>query len=121
MQDRLTACGLRPVNLVVDVTNYVLLELGQPLHAFDADKLAGAKIIVRRSKKGEKFLALDHKKYDLPEGLLVIADGEKPVALAGVMGGDESAVTTATKRVILEGAFFNPAEARKSSQRTRLR
>jgi len=81
----------------------------------------GAKIVVRRSKAGEKLLALDHRVYDLPVGLLVIADGEKPVALAGVMGGEDSAVTTATKRIILEGAFFNPVEARKSSQKTRLR
>jgi phenylalanyl-tRNA synthetase beta chain len=121
LKAKLEAIGLRPINSVVDITNYVLHDIGQPLHAFDADKLAGAKIIVRRSKAGEKLLALDHKTYDLPEGLLVIADGEKPVALAGVMGGEESAVTTATKRVILEGAFFNPVEARKSSQKTRLR
>jgi len=121
LKTKLESIGLRPINSVVDITNFVLHDIGQPLHAFDADKLAGAKIIVRRSKKGEKLLALDHKTYDLPEGLLVIADGEKPVALAGVMGGEDSAVTTATKRVILEGAFFNPAEARKSSQKTRLR
>jgi len=121
LKSKLEAIGLRPINSVVDVTNYVLHDIGQPLHAFDADKLTGSKIVVRRSKKGEKLLALDHKTYDLPEGLLVIADGEKPVALAGVMGGEDSAVTTATKRIILEGAFFNPAEARKSSQKTRLR
>ncbi len=121
LKAKLEAIGLRPINSVADITNYVLHDLGQPLHAFDADKLAGATIIVRRSKKGEKLLALDHKTYDLPEGLLVIADAEKPVALAGVMGGEESAVTAATKRVLLEGAFFNPAEARKSSQKTRLR
>lgn len=121
LKTKLEAIGLRPINSVVDITNYVLHDIGQPLHAFDADKLTGSKIIVRRSKAGEKLLALDHKTYDLPEGLLVIADGEKPVALAGVMGGEDSAVTTATKRVILEGAFFNPAEARKSSQKTRLR
>src|SRR6185369_14109801 len=78
-------------------------------------------IVVRRSRAGESFLALDHKRYDLPEGLLVIADAQRPVALAGVMGGEETAVTTATKRVLLEGAYFAPAEARKSSQKTRLR
>lgn len=121
LKAKLESIGLRPINSVADITNYVLHDIGQPLHAFDADKLAGSKIIVRRSKAGEKLLALDHRVYDLPEGLLVIADGEKPVALAGVMGGEDSAVTTATKRVILEGAFFNPVEARKSSQRTRLR
>lgn len=121
LKTKLEAIGLRPINSVVDITNYVLHDIGQPLHAFDADKLNGSRIIVRRSKAGEKLLALDHRVYNLPEGLLVIADAEKPLALAGVMGGEDSAVTTATKRVILEGAFFNPAEVRKSSQKTRLR
>ena len=121
LKTKLEAIGLRPINSVADITNYVLHDIGQPLHAFDADKLKGSKIIVRRSKAGEKLLALDHKTYDLPEGLLVIADAERPVALAGVMGGEETAVTTATKRVLLEGAYFAPAEARKSSQKTRLR
>jgi phenylalanyl-tRNA synthetase beta chain len=121
MRRRLEAVGLRPINSVVDVTNFVLHGLGQPLHAFDADKLAGGKIVVRRSRKGETLLALDHKKYDLPEGLLVIADAERPVALAGVMGGEETAVTEATTRVVLESAYFAPAEVRRSSQKTRLR
>ncbi len=121
LKNRLEAIGLRPINSVVDITNFVLHDIGQPLHAFDADKLKGEKIIVRRSRKGESLLALDHKTYDLPEGLLVIADAEKPVALAGVMGGENTAVTTATTRIILEGAYFNPTEARKSSQLTRLR
>ncbi len=121
LKTRLESIGLRPINSVVDITNYVLHDIGQPLHAFDADKLNGSRIVVRRSTAGEKLLALDHRVYDLPEGLLVIADAERPVALAGVMGGEETAVTTTTKRVLLEGAFFNPAEARKSSQKTRLR
>jgi phenylalanyl-tRNA synthetase beta chain len=121
LKTRLEAIGLRPVNNVVDITNFVLHDVGQPLHAFDADKLAGGKIVVRRSKTGESFVALDHKKYDLPEGLLIIADAEKPVALAGVMGGEESSVTGATTRVVLEGAYFAPSEARRSSQKTRLR
>ncbi|MDP3543245.1 MAG: phenylalanine--tRNA ligase subunit beta [Elusimicrobiota bacterium] len=121
LKAKIVSIGLRPINSVVEITNYVLHDIGQPLHAFDADKLNGSRIIVRRSKTGEKLLALDHRVYDLPAGLLVIADAEKPVALAGVMGGEDSAVTTATKRIILEGAFFNPAEARKSSQKTRLR
>lgn len=121
LKTRLEAIGLRPVNNVVDITNFVLHDLGQPLHAFDADKLSGGKIVVRRSRKGEKLPALDHKTYDLPEGLLVIADAEKPVALAGVMGGEESAVTEKTHRVVLEAAYFAPAEARRSSQTTRLR
>ncbi len=121
LKDRLESIGLRPINGVVDATNFVLHDLGQPLHAFDADRLAGGRLIVRRAKAGETFLALDHKSYALPEGLLVIADAEKPVALAGVMGGEESAVTEKTTRVLLEGAYFHPPEVRKSSQKTRLR
>ena len=121
LKTRLEAVGLRPVNNVVDITNFILHDVGQPLHAFDADKLAGGEIIVRRSKTNEKFLALDHKEYALPEGLLVIADNDKPVALAGVMGGEPSSVTAATTRVVLEGAYFAPSEVRRSSQKTRLR
>jgi phenylalanyl-tRNA synthetase beta chain len=121
LKARLESIGLRPINNVADVTNFVLHDVGQPLHAFDADKLEGGKIVVRRSRPGESLLALDHKKYDLPEGLLVIADSSKPVALAGVMGGEESSVTSATTRVVLEGAYFTPSEVRKSSQKTRLR
>ena len=121
LKSRLEAIGLRPINSVADITNFILHDVGQPLHAFDADKLAGSKIIVRRSKAGEKLLALDHKTYDLPAGLLVIADAERPVALAGVMGGEETAVTSATTRVLLEGAYFAPSEVRRSSQKTHLR
>lgn len=121
LKARLEAVGLRPINSVADITNFVLHDVGHPLHAFDADQLVGGKIVVRRSKKGEKLLALDHKSYDLPEGLLVIADAEKPVALAGVMGGEESSVTEKTTRVVLEGAYFAPSEVRKSSQKTHLR
>ena len=121
LKSKLEAIGLRPVNNVVDVTNFVLHDVGQPLHAFDFDKLSGGLIKVRRAKAGESFVALDHKKYDLPEGLLVIADADKPVALAGVMGGEESSVTGSTTRVVLEGAYFAPSEARRSSQKTRLR
>ncbi|OGS41284.1 MAG: phenylalanine--tRNA ligase subunit beta [Elusimicrobia bacterium RIFOXYD12_FULL_66_9] len=121
LKQRLESIGLRPINVVADITNFALHDVGHPLHAFDADKLAGGKIVVRRSKKGETLRALDHKTYDLPEGLLVIADAEKPVALAGVMGGEESSVTEKTTRVVLEGAYFAPSEARKSSQKTHLR
>lgn len=121
LKNKLEAIGLRPINSVVDITNYILHDIGQPLHAFDADTLKGGKIIVRRARKGEKLLALDHKTHDLPEGLLVIADAERPVALAGVMGGEETAVTTKTTRVLLEAAHFAPSEARRSSQTTKLR
>lgn len=120
LKGRLESIGLRPINNVVDVTNFILHDLGQPLHAFDADKVSGA-ITVRRSVKGEKFLALDHKTYDLKEGTLVIADDKGVLALAGVMGGEASSVTAATKRVALEGAFFAPPDVRRTVQRTRLR
>ncbi len=118
---RLEAVGLRPINGVVDVTNLILHDAGQPLHAFDADKLEGGTLIVRRSRAGEKLLALDHKTYDLPEGLLVIADERKVVALAGVMGGTQTAVTESTTRVVLESACFLASEVRRSSQKTHLR
>jgi phenylalanyl-tRNA synthetase beta chain len=121
LKNKLESIGLRPINSVADITNYILHDSGQPLHAFDADKLKGGKIVVRRARKGEKLLALDHKTYELPEGLLVIADAERPVALAGVMGGEETAVTAATTRVLLEAAHFAPSEARRSSQSTKLR
>jgi len=121
LKNRLESIGLRPINNVADITNFVLHDNGHPLHAFDADKLSGDKIVVRRSRKGEKLLALDHKTYDLPEGLLVIADAEKPVALAGVMGGEDSSVTERTTRVVLEGAYFAPPEVRSASQKTHLR
>lgn len=121
LKSRLESIGLRPVNAVVDVTNFVLHDVGQPLHAFDASRLAGGRLQVRRSEAGESFRALDHKTYALPEGLLVIADSEKPVALAGVMGGEESSVTAATTSVVLEAAYFAPSEARRSSRAARLR
>ena len=121
LKNRLEAVGLRPINNVVDITNFILHDVGHPLHAFDADRLAGGRIVVRRSKAGETLSALDHKSYDLPEGLLVVADAEKPVALAGVMGAEKSSVTAGTTRMILEGAYFIPTEVRRSSRKTRLR
>lgn len=121
LKNRLEAVGLRPINNVVDIVNFILHDAGHPLHAFDADRLAGGRVVVRRSKAGETLPALDRKSYDLPEGLLVIADAEKPVALAGVMGAEPSSVTAGTTRVLLEGAYFAPAEVRRSSRKTRLR
>ncbi|MFA6318193.1 MAG: phenylalanine--tRNA ligase subunit beta [Elusimicrobiota bacterium] len=121
IKDKLAAVGLRPINNVVDVTNLILMDTGQPLHAFDADLLANGRIIVRPARPGERLLALDGKDYALTEGLLVIADYAKPVAIAGVMGGQATSVTASTKRVFLESAAFIPAAVRKSSQSLRLR
>jgi len=117
LQKRLITCGLRPINLIVDVTNYVLLECGQPLHAFDLDLLAGQQIIVRNAKPNEKFIAINDKTYVLATEDLVISDGKQPVALAGVMGGKESEVTGTTKNILIESAYFDPLTVRHSSRR----
>ncbi|MCX2781811.1 phenylalanine--tRNA ligase subunit beta [Microbulbifer thermotolerans] len=107
MQERLRRSGLRSIDPVVDVTNYVLLELGQPMHAFDLSKLSGG-IKVRMAEKGEELTLLDGQEVKLEEGTLLIADEEKPLAIAGVMGGLESSVTEGTRDIFLESAFFNP-------------
>lgn len=107
MVERLRRAGLRPIDPIVDVTNYVLLELGQPLHAFDKDKLSGG-ITVRQARAGERLETLDEQSLTLQEGTLVIADDHQPVALAGVMGGKDSAVTEQTRDIFLECAFFSP-------------
>lgn len=121
MQQRLLASGLRPINNLVDITNYILLEFGQPMHVFDFDKLSGAEINVRFAKKGEKILALDGKEYELADDQLVIADKEAPVAVAGVMGGELSAATAETKTIVFECANFNPVSVRKTSRNLNLR
>ena len=118
---RLTACGIRSINNVVDVTNYVLLEWGHPLHAFDIARLKGPAIRVRRAKAGEKFLALDEKTYSLNESDLVISDKESAVAIAGIMGGQSSGVTTGTTDVLLESAVFDRASVRQTSRRLGLK
>lgn len=117
---KLEAVGLRPVNNVVDITNFVLLELGQPLHAFDMDKLAEHRIVVRNAAKGEPFVAIDGSKHALDPSMMVIADASKPVAIAGVMGGLESEVSDSTTRVLLESATFDPLSVRTSSRRLKL-
>lgn len=117
---RLTLCGLRPINNVVDVTNYVLLELGQPLHAFDRALLSGG-VRARRAAPGEAFKALDGKTYALEASDLVIADDKRAVALAGVIGGAETAVGDATTEVLLEAAHFDPGSVRRAARRLRLR
>ncbi len=116
---RLEAIGLAPISNVVDVTNYVLHETGQPLHAFDADRLKGG-IQVRRARKGERLRTLDGVDRALPEGTLVIADAERPVALAGVMGGAETAVSAATHNVLLESALFDPGLIRRAARDLKL-
>ena len=109
MQQRLLACGMRPINNIVDVTNYVMLEYGQPLHAFDYDQIRGRRIIVRWAANGEAIVTLDGVERVLKGDTLVIADGEGAVAIAGVMGGADSEVTEQTTSILLEAANFNPA------------
>ena len=116
MQQRLEAAGQRPINNVVDVTNYVMLELGQPLHAFDLDQLAEQRIVVRRATAGEKFTTLDEIERELTDSMLVIADGEKAVAIAGVMGGQNSEVSETTTNLLLESAHFDPLAVRRASR-----
>ena len=119
--DRLNAIGLRSVNNVVDVTNFVLMEYGQPLHAFDKDLLEGSSIIVRRGVEGEAFTSIDGSDLKLDQDALVIADANKVVALAGIMGGANSQVTESTRNIILESASFDSVVVRKGSKKYGLR
>jgi len=121
MQERLTAAGLRPINNVVDVTNYVALELGQPLHAFDFNKIGARKIVVRRTKAGERLLFLDGSERALSPDMLVIADAEVPLALAGIMGGLKSEVDAKTTTVLLESANFSGPSIRRASSALKMR
>ncbi len=117
---RLEAVGLRSVNNVVDVTNYVLLECGQPLHAFDLDKLEGKKIVVRLAASGEKIVAIDGKEYELDDQTCVIADASRPVAVAGVMGGKETEVSETTTDLLIETANFAPLSVRRTARKLSL-
>ncbi len=117
MQRALAAVGLRPINNVVDITNYVMLEYGQPLHAFDLAELKGGKIVVRRAGPGETLTLLDGRELKLTADNLLIADAERGVALAGVMGGLHSGISDATKDVLLESAAFNPSNVRATARR----
>ena len=144
LQERLIACGMQPINNIVDATNYVMLELGQPLHAFDLDKIeisnlksqmpariatrsvAGGsnlkkKIIVRRAKKGEKIEALDGKIYELNKDILVIADAKDPIAIAGIKGGRKAEITSETTNILIESANFNPHLIRRASKQLKLK
>lgn len=117
LQERLAAIGLRPINNVVDITNYVQHELGQPLHAFDAAQIAGNKVVVRLANEGEKMVTLDEVERTLSANDLVICDSEKPMCIAGVFGGINSGVTEKTTTVFLESAYFNPVFVRKTARR----
>jgi phenylalanyl-tRNA synthetase beta chain len=121
MQRRLRAAGVRPINNIVDITNYVLLEYAQPMHAFDLAKLEGPAIHVRRAREKEKLLALDGVVRDLTPDMLVIADAVRPVAIAGVIGGEETSVTTSTTDVLIESATFNGPNVRQTSRALGLR
>lgn len=120
LQKRLLAVGLRPINNVVDATNFVMLETGQPLHAFDFTKLAGKKIVVRKARDGEKLVTLDGQERKLDADMLMICDAEKPVAVAGVMGGANSEVTPETTEILLESACFNPISIRRTGRQLKL-
>ncbi len=117
LREKLVKLGFRSINNVVDITNYVLLELGQPLHAFDYDTLRGQKIVVRSAREGEPFVTLDDKERVLTADDLLICDAEGPVAIAGVMGGLNSEVTEATKNVLIESAYFRPGAIRRTAKR----
>ena len=117
LQEKITATGHQPINNVVDITNFILWETGQPLHAFDLSKLQGEKIEVRPSKPGEKFSGLDGKNYELNGSELVVADSATAIALAGVMGGKESGVDENTQTILLECAWFDPSQVRRSAKR----
>lgn len=117
LQDRLLSIGLRPINNIVDITNFVMMEMGQPLHAFDFDHLSENRIVVRTAAEGERFTTLDQKERRLSSDMLMICDGQKPVAIAGVMGGLNSEIETGTNRVLLESACFDPTSIRKTAKR----
>lgn len=114
---RLVLCGHNPINSYVDITNYILIELGQPMHAFDLDNLENNQIVVRRAKENEKITALDEKEYSLDDSMLVICDKQKPVCIAGIMGGTESGINQNTKNVVFESAKFARDSVRKSSRK----
>lgn len=120
LKKRLEACGIRSINNIVDATNYVLMEMGQPLHAFDFDKLDEKRIVVRQARKGEIITTLNEEKRELPENTLVIADAKNAVAVAGVMGGLDSEVTESTKTLLLESAYFSPSSIHRTSKQLKL-
>jgi phenylalanyl-tRNA synthetase beta chain len=116
LKRRLVNIGLRPRNNIVDVTNYVMYETGQPLHAFDLDLIAGGEIIVRSNEEKKKFITLDSKERELPAGALMICDKEREIAIAGVMGGENSEITDKSSNVLIESAYFNPSSVRRTAK-----
>ncbi|HEM48833.1 MAG TPA: phenylalanine--tRNA ligase subunit beta, partial [Caldithrix sp.] len=117
MQSKLESVGVRPINNIVDITNFVLMEYGHPLHAFDLAQIKGPEINVRKSRKGERFTTLDDKDRELPENTVMICDKDRTVAIGGIMGGQNSEVTDSTVDILLEGAYFEPSHIAKSSRR----
>ncbi len=121
MQRRLAANGIRPINNIVDITNYVMEEYAQPMHAYDLDRLAGKKIIVRRAKDGEEFVTLDGQVRQVDSSMLMICDGEKAVGIAGIMGGENSKITDDVKTMLFEAACFDGTNIRLSGKKLGLR
>ena len=121
MRERLRASGVRPINNLVDITNYVMLEYGQPMHAFDLNNVAGGKIIVRNAKENESIVTLDGVERQLSPEMLVIADESKPSAVAGVMGGENSGINDNTNTVIFESACFSGVSVRRTAKKIGLR
>ena len=121
MQRRLAACGIRPINNLVDITNYVMEEYGQPMHAFDLATLAGRKIVVKRASEGDTFVTLDGQERKLDQNILMINDAEKPVGIAGIMGGENSKITDDVKDMVFEAACFDGTNIRLSAKRLGLR
>lgn len=120
LKNRLAKIGLRPINNVVDVTNFILHELGQPLHAFDLDLLEGKKIIVKSTEQEKEFITLDSKVRKLPQNTLMICDAKREVAIAGIMGGENSEINPSTKNILIESAYFNPSSIRRTSKALQL-
>ncbi|MDD4957364.1 MAG: phenylalanine--tRNA ligase subunit beta [Candidatus Omnitrophica bacterium] len=120
VSEHIVSVDMRPVNNIVDITNFCLMELGQPMHAFDLDKIEGGKVIIREAEKGEKILTIDGVERELEAGMLVIADQKQPIAIAGVMGGKETEVTGTTKNILLESAYFDPVSVRRTARKLAL-
>ena len=121
MQGRLASVGIRPINNLVDITNYVMEEYGQPMHAYDLDTIAGHQIVVRNAEKGEKFVTLDGQEREMDDSVLMICDGEKAVGIAGIMGGENSMITDHVQTMLFEAACFDGTNIRKSSKKVGLR